>query len=234
MSRATLHKKYKLFLKRFFLTTAKRIHWYPSCEVFHRNIVTLDSFLLAGRLWCFTGRLSTRMFMLLPRVRKGGTWQLLSWNIVMVGSYKNFSTFKILNFWAFEESGVRKPQWLSSELIQLLTLKRRLTGHCLHFPLWTPNSDFHGARSVHSQFFPLKVVLVVWAQRPTGLQTPCFHHFHQVWLFVPSISVSLKPARFDCNENRNWRLEKVKKRYLVAAWPKKGWLKRTRGKKAEI
>lgn len=99
MKSSALHTKYPLFLKMFFLTTAKRIQWYPSCEAFHRSVMTLASFLLSERLWCITGRLSARMFMLLPRARKGGTWQLLSSNIVMAGSYKNFSTLKMLNFW---------------------------------------------------------------------------------------------------------------------------------------
>lgn len=38
MKSAALHTKYQLFPKKFFSTTAKRIHWYPSCKAFHRNI----------------------------------------------------------------------------------------------------------------------------------------------------------------------------------------------------
>lgn len=177
MKSSALHTKYQLFLRKLFLTTAKRIHWCPSCEAFHRIVVTLDSFLLPERLWCITGRLSTRMFMLLPRVRKGGTWQLLSWNIVMVGSYKKFSTLKMFNFWfkslKGENHGDFPVSWYSCWL-----LMREASLGTVCISLYEPQTlIFRGAGSVHSQAGLLKVVLVMWAQKHTGLQIPCFHHF---------------------------------------------------------
>lgn len=131
-----------------------------------------------------------------------------------------------------QESEVRKPWWLSCVLMELLTVnKRSLTGHCIS--LYEPQTlIFHGAGSVHSQSGPLEAVLVVWAQRPTGMQIS----------LLPSLSPGLALHSFHqrifkaCKVWLQWEqkleMEKVNKRDLVSAWSKKGWLKGSRGKQA--
>ena len=196
MKSAAFHTKCQLLPRTFFLTTAKRIHQYPFCEAFHRSMVTLTSSLLFGRLWCITGRLPTRRSMLLPRVRGGGTWLLLLWNIVMVGSYQRFPTLKMFRF-CFrtleQENHTDFPvSWYSC---WLLMREASLDSVCIS--LYEPQMlTFRSAGSVPSQSGPSEAVLVVWAQGRSGLQVSCSHHFHWVWLRVPAIGVTLKRARW--------------------------------------
>lgn len=235
MKSVAFHTKCQLLPIKFLLTTAKRIHWYPFCEAFHRSMVSLTSSLLFGRLWCITGRLPTRRSMLLPRVRGGGTWLLLPWNIVVVGSYQSFPTLKIFSF-CFralkQENHTDFPvSWYSGWLLN----EGSLPGQCLHFPLWTPEADFS-----QCQVCPFPVWPFGDCAGGAGAET--------LWtasILLPSLSLGLAPGtRHRCNfkackmtgltamrrtESGAWKREQ---RDLGAAWSKKGQLKRNRGKQA--
>lgn len=228
MKSAVLYTKYQLFIKKLFLTIAKRIHWYPSFEEFHRKVVTLDSFLLSGRIWYITGRLSTGMFMLLTRVRKGGTWQLLSWNIVMVGSYKNFSTLKMLSFWfrrlKWENHSNFLVSWYSC---WLLTREASLDTVCIS--LYEPQTlIFCGVLGLSIPSLALWRLCWWCGHRdPLGCK--------YLAILLPSLSLGLalstfyqcifKPCKVWLQWEKKLEVGKGEKRDLVAAWSKKRLVK---------
>ena len=196
MKSAAFHTKCQLLPRKFFLITVKRIHQYPFCEAFYRSVVTFTSSLLSGRLWGITGRLPAGRSMLLLSDRGGGTWLLLTWDIVKVGSYQSSPSLKTFRFCFSTQKQENHADFaVSWYSCWLLMREASLDGICNSLTE-SQRLIFHGARSVHSQSSPLEAVLVVWAQGPSGLQASCCHRFRWVWLQVPAIGVTLKPARW--------------------------------------
>lgn len=179
-------------------------------------MVDLTSSPLFGRQWCITGRLPSRRSMLLPRVRGGGTCLLLPWNVVMVGSYQSFPTLKIFRFW-FRTPRQENHTDFPESLKQFLAANEgSLPGQGLHLPLWTTEADFLWCWVCPFPVWPFGGCAGGEGAETSGLQASCSHHFSWVWLQVPTISVTLKPARWlvwPHEQNRKWRLEKGTKRF---------------------